>query len=326
MLDAQASQLAQVVRGGFVESVHTGHVAVVAQDGGVAFAAGDPDAEILPRSSIKPLQALASLTAGAPLAAETLALACGSHAGEPFHVAAVDQILAKAGLDRSALQNVAAWPQQEQARLELVRAGFEPEPAFMNCSGKHAAMLAACTANDWPTDSYLDPEHPLQRYVLDTVAGSTSEPIHSVVVDGCGAPCPGMTLASLARSVSRLVVAAEGSAERIVADAIRDYPAYVGGTRHANTRFMQLVPGSVVKGGAEGVLVAALDDGTAVAVKCADGGSRATTAVAVAALRMVGADLPAIPELELVPVLGGGQHVGRVVVTVGEPATDADLR
>lgn len=129
----------------------------------------------------------------------------------------------------------------------------------------------------------------------------------------------------LARALSRLARAPAEGPERTVADAMRRHPAHIGGTGHVNTRFMELVPGSVVKGGAEGVLVAALADGTAAAVKCADGGSRAVTAVAMAALRAAGADLPTVPELESVPVLGGGAQVGRVAVTVGNPPAEAEL-
>lgn len=326
MPEAGAALLARVVRGGFTESVHMGHAAVVGPDGEVLFAAGDPEVEFLPRSSIKPLQALAGLQEGAPLAGETLAIACASHAGESFHVDAVDRILDKAGLTRSALGNVPDWPRDPRSRDELVRAGRGAEPVFMNCSGKHAGMLAACVARGWPVASYRDPQHPLQRRVLDVVAGYTGMPVRHVVVDGCGAPCPSTTLAGLARAVSRLVCADRGTPPRSVVDAMREYPSHIGGTGHVNTRFMQMVPGSVAKGGAEGVLVAALGDGVAVAVKCADGAPRSVTAVAVAALRAAGAGLDPLPDLELVPVHGGGEDVGRVVVTAGLPPAEGDLR
>ncbi|WP_203659988.1 asparaginase [Actinocatenispora rupis] len=314
-----AAELARVVRNGFVESVHYGHV-VVLRGGAVAFAAGDPHLAMLPRSSLKPVQAVATLAAAPALApvltGERLAVACGSHTGEPFHLAAVDAILSSAGLSRADLRNVASWPEDESARDDEIRAGGTPAPVFMNCSGKHAAMLAACVANAWPTDSYLVPDHPVQRGVVDATERLTGVPAATVAIDGCGACCPSTTLAGLAHAFARIATGPDGSAEQAVAAAMRAHPEYVGGTGHVNTRFMQLVPGAIVKGGAEGVLVAATADGTAVAVKCLDGNPRATTAVALAALRAAGAGVPPLPDLEQLPVLGGGVPVGRILVTV----------
>ncbi|MGA8113079.1 MAG: asparaginase, partial [Actinocatenispora sp.] len=320
------AELARVVRNGFVESVHTGHVVVV-RGGTVLWAAGDPNLPMLPRSSLKPVQAVACLTAGpgggngidlsAVLAGDRLALAAGSHSGEPFHVATVDGMLKEVGLTRAELGNVASWPENARARDDAVRAGGVPEPVLMTCSGKHAAMLAACVANDWPTASYLDMGHPVQRAVVGATERLTGVNAAAVAVDGCGACCPSTTLIGLARAFGRIAVAPDGTAERAVAGAMRHHPEYVGGTGHPDTRLMQLVPGLIAKSGAEGVLVAATADGTAVAVKCLDGGTRATTAVALAALRRAGAGLPPLPELEQVPVLGGGVPVGRILVTIG---------
>ncbi|MFM9370614.1 asparaginase [Streptomyces sp. Da 82-17] len=314
-----AVELAQVTRGGFVESRHFGHAVVVGPDGKPQQAWGDPELAILPRSSLKPFQALASLTAGAALADRTLAVACGSHTGEPFHIDAVDRILDSCGLTRDALRNVPALPENAEVRDAWVRAGRGPAPAAMNCSGKHAAMLAACVHQGWDTATYTHPDHPLQQHVRATLSRLAAEPVDTVVVDGCGAPCPALTLSGLARAGAALATAPLGSPERAVADAMRTYPEYVGGTGHLNTRFAQLVPGSLAKGGAEGVFLAALADGTAVAVKAVDGSPRATTAVAVAALRATGQALPPLPELEDVPVEGGGRRVGAVHVMIGTP-------
>ena len=120
---------------------------------------------MLPRSCNKPLQALGMLEAGLDLDGELLALACASHSGEPFHVEGVRRILAGAGLDEDALQTPPDYPLDDEAREELIRRGERKAPILMNCSGKHAAMLATCVANGWPTATYLDPDHPLQQAI-----------------------------------------------------------------------------------------------------------------------------------------------------------------
>lgn len=304
--------LAEVVRNGFAESRHYGSVAGLAPDGTLAHARGNPAETVLPRSTTKPFQALACLRAGAPLEGERLAIAAGSHTGEDFHVKTVEAILADAGLGVDALQCPPSWPEDEAAKAALIRAGEGESRVRMNCSGKHAAMLAACVANGWPVDTYLDPSHPLQRAVRQVMADAAGEEPAPVAVDGCGAPLFGLTLTGLARAARSLVLA-EGS--RPVADAMRAHPEYVGGTGHANTEFMRALPGTVAKGGAEGVFIAATADGRAVAVKVVDGSPRATTAIALRALAALGADTGPADALGAVPVLGGGRPVGEIRTT-----------
>ncbi|WP_433337649.1 asparaginase [Spirillospora sp. CA-294931] len=309
--------LAEVVRNGFAESLHYGSVAGLAPDGTLAHVRGDAHATVLPRSTTKPFQALACLAAGAPLSGELLAIAAGSHTGEDFHVKAVDAVLSGAGLGHGALRCPPSRPEDEATWISLIRAGEGESRERMNCSGKHAAMLAACVANGWPTDSYLDPGHPIQERVRRALADGAGEDPGPVAVDGCGAPLFGLTLAGLARATRSLVVAGDGPA-RAVADAMRAHPEYVGGTGHLNTEFMRALPGSIAKGGAEGVFVAATAEGHAVAVKVIDGGPRATTAIALRALAALGADVAAAAPLAAVPVLGGGRRVGEVRTTEGK--------
>ncbi|WP_307848397.1 asparaginase [Microbispora oryzae] len=311
-MPADLVPLAEVVRSGFVESVHFGSAVALAPDGRVAVARGPVSAPVLPRSSAKPFQALACLLAGAPLEGPSLAIAAGSHTGEDVHVRLVNDMLAAAGLGAGALGCPPDWPEDEAARHAMIRAGLGPSRERMNCSGKHAAMLAAAVASGLPTGTYLDPAHPVQRRVRAAVEDLAGEKAAHVAVDGCGAPLFGVSLAGLARAVRALVVAPPGSAERAVADAMRAHPEYVGGTGHVNTRLMRALPGAVVKGGAEGVLVVALASGHAAAVKVIDGSPRATTAVALAALRAAGGDVTGAEEFLTVPVLGGGVPVGEI--------------
>ncbi|WP_326823826.1 asparaginase [Streptosporangium sp. NBC_01639] len=304
--------LAEVVRSGFTESVHFGSAVALAPDGGVVVARGAVGAPVLPRSSAKPFQALGCLLSGADLRGPRLAIAAGSHTGEDFHVRLVAEMLGEAGLGFDALGCPADWPEDEATRHALIRGGLTASPERMNCSGKHAAMLAASVASGWAVDSYLDPAHPVQRRVRDVVEELSGERTAHVAVDGCGAPLFGLSLTGLARAVRGLVLAAPGTAPRAVADAMREHPEYVGGTGHVNTSLMRALPGAVAKGGAEGVLVVALATGHAAAVKVIDGSPRATSAIALAALRAAGGDVASAGEFARVPVLGGGVPVGEI--------------
>ncbi|MGQ5262232.1 asparaginase [Micromonospora sp. ZYX-F-536] len=324
MTTPRHAELARVVRNGFVESRHYGSVVVLAPDGTVARAAGVPDEPVLPRSTLKPVQALAcsvaaagGLGGGDRLTGPALALAAGSHTGDDRHVEVVRAMLADAGLTEDALGCPVDWPEDEPTRDRLIRAGGQRERIRMNCSGKHAAMLVACVARSWSTHDYLDPEHPLQRETAATVARLAGTPIAHVAVDGCGAPLFGLPLTGLARTFQALVTAPAGSHEERVAQAMRQHPEYVGGWHgHPNTDLMRALPGVLAKGGAEGVLAVATPDGHAVAVKVVDGSPRATTAVVLAALDAVGVPVGGADALRRVPVLGGGEPVGAVTAAI----------
>ncbi len=303
--------LAEVVRSGFVESRHRGAVAALAADGTFAFTAGSANTPVLPRSSNKPLQATAMLRAGLPLEGELLALAAASHSGEDFHARGVHDILDFAGLTSADLRCPAALPLDEPTARALIRDSDAPESRVrMNCSGKHAAMLATCIANDWPTGTYLDPEHPLQRHIRQTIEELAREPVAAVGVDGCGAPLFALTLGGLARAFRALVLAEPGTPERRVADAMRKFPEWTSGTTRDENRLMTEIPGLLLKGGAEGVDAFALPDGSAAALKIEDGAARARTPVTVAILARLGAQPPA--DLATAVVMGGGVPVGSI--------------
>jgi len=302
--------LAEVVRSGFVESRHRGAVAGMSADGTLAVSVGRVDVPFFPRSANKPLQATAMLRCGLALDGELLALAAASHSGEDFHVDGVRKILSGAGLSEDDLGCPPSWPLDPEAARRLVARGQGMSRIRMNCSGKHAAMLATCVQNGWPTSGYMAPDHPLQsriRLVVEELAGEES----SVTgVDGCGAPLFALTLAGLARAFRALVLAPAGTPERRVADAMRAHPEWTSGTNRIERRLMNAVPGLLVKGGAEGCDAFALADGRAAAVKIDDGAARARTPVTVATLRTLGAAVP--DELGAVPVIGGEAEVGAV--------------
>jgi L-asparaginase II len=184
----------------------------------------------------------------------------------------------------------------------------------MNCSGKHAAMLATCVHNHWSTTGYLAPEHPLQQAIRRTIEELTSEQVSGVGVDGCGAPLFALTLAGLARAFRALVLSPAGTPERMVADAMREHPEWTSGTNRDERALMDAVPGLLVKAGAEGVAAFAFADGRSGAIKIDDGATRARIPVTVAALRQLGAVVP--DELATVPLAGGDAVVGAVRATI----------
>lgn len=282
--------LAQVVRSGFVEGIHRGALVLLAPDGSVRYAAGDVSTPIYPRSSNKPMQAAAALRAGAPLHGELLASAAASHSGEPFHAAAARTILGHAGLDEEALRCPPDLPMDEETRQQHLRSGGAPERLLMNCSGKHAGMLAACVAAGWPVENYLDPGHPLQLAIREEVADAAGEEIAHSGVDGCGAPVLALSLTGLARAFRGFVCAEPGDTRRRVADAMRAHPAHVAGTRRWDTWMMRDLPGSLSKIGAEAVQAVAFPDGGALALKIDDGGKRAIGPVLAEMLRHRGVD------------------------------------
>jgi L-asparaginase II len=296
-------------RSGFQESLHHGVVVALGHDGSVEWSIGDPDVVIYPRSSLKPLQAASMVAAGLDLDDRLLATVCASHDGRPEHLAAVAEILASVGLDQEELRNTPTLPLDPDASSAAVRAGELPSSIFQNCSGKHAGMLATAVVNGWPTAGYTDPDHPVQLRIVHDLRRAVGGVDH-VGVDGCGAPAASVSLIGLAGAVRQLAV--DGHA---VHRAMTGHPEMVGGPTRDVTRLMRLVPGLLAKDGAEGVQVAALPDGRALALKVADGAGRARTPVTVAALRALGVDIPADAFVE--PVLGHGEPVGRVRSLVG---------
>ncbi|WP_461024256.1 asparaginase [Thalassiella azotivora] len=304
--------VAEVVRGDVVESVHHGHVVALGADGAPVAGLGDPGVEVLARSSLKLLQAVAMLRHGLDLDGPLLALACASHSGEPHHLDGVRRMLAVADLDEGSLQNTPDHPLDDVAGLQWRCAGTPPASVAQNCSGKHAAMVVTCAAAGWDPATYLDPDHPLQRAVRATVEELTGDPVRHTTVDGCGAPLLSCSLAGLARAFARIATAAEGTPEHRVAAAVRAHPEMVGGTGRDVTDLVAGVDGLVAKDGAEGVYAAALPDGRAVALKVLDGASRPRPVVLVEALRHLGVQADVLDRVGHVPVLGHGRPVGEV--------------
>ncbi|MEU9044247.1 MULTISPECIES: asparaginase [unclassified Kitasatospora] len=304
--------VAHVTRGGMIEGVHYGSVVVLAADGEVRFRLGDIEAACYPRSALKPVQAVAMVRAGLPLDGELLSLAMGSHSGEERHLAGTRRILELAGLAEEDLRNVPDHPYDPAVRDTWVRGDRPPSRLAQNCSGKHAAMLYLCKLNGWPLKTYLDPVHPLQREIADVVEELTGQRTAHTSVDGCGTPLFAVSLHGLARAAARIATAAPGTPGFRVADALRGHPEMASGTGRDTAALMRAVPGLLAKDGFEGVQIAALPDGRAVAVKIADGANRARVPVAAAALALAGVDPRLLVDCAGEATAGGGHRVGEV--------------
>ena len=309
--------VAEIVRSGFVEGHHYGSIVALADDGSVDWAVGDVTSPVLPRSCNKPLQALAMVELGLDLPPDLLALACASHSGEEFHVDGARRILASAGLDETSLQTPPGYPLDDDAREAVIRAGGHQAPVLMNCSGKHAAMLATCVLRGWDTATYLAPEHPLQLAIAESFARLTGEPVTTVAIDGCGAPLLPTSLTGLARGFAALATATEGPHHR-VASAIRQHPEFVSGTTRDEVVLLRAVPGMIGKAGAESCYAVALPDGRAWALKTDDGAPRARPVLMAEALRRSGlldedgVDAEAVTTTGRHVLLGGGLPVGEI--------------
>jgi L-asparaginase II len=308
--------LAEVVRSDFVESRHLGSYAALDADGALVAWAGDPHGAVFPRSANKPMQAVAMWRNGLrPPDQADLALVAASHHGESFHIERVRGLLASAGVSESDLRCPPDLPLAPAAREAVLRAGGVASRVYMNCSGKHAGMLATCVVAGWPLADYVEPDHPLQKSCRTAVEDLSGQSVAAVGVDGCGAAVMAIPLTGLARAFLRVVSAGPGTPERSVADAMRAHPEMMSGTGATDARLMRAVPGLLAKGGAEGVLAVAVPGVGAVAIKIDDGAARATPPVLVAALGQLGLTSAELDEAAEVPVLGGGARVGVVRAT-----------
>jgi L-asparaginase II len=311
--------IANVWRGNFVESIHRGRYAVRSTDGETIDSLGDPRAYVCLRSTAKPFQALPLVFSGAAdafgITKEELAIACASHNAEPRHLAAVRSILRKAGLSEDDLQNGAHPPMHALAAARLTRAGEEPRPIHGNCSGKHAGMLAVCAHEGYPTASYRDPAHPLQRHMLGLLAEICGLREDEVIVagDNCGVPAFAVPLQSFATGLARITTGAElpdslSRAALRIRDAMRAHPFMVAGTGRLDTELMESTD-LLVKGGAEAVFASGSQEGWGLVLKISDGAHRAVRPAALAALAGRGVDVP-----EAVSGLRGlhGETVGEI--------------
>jgi len=301
--------LAEYVRDGVVESEHRGFLAALNADGSTLKTLGDVETKIFPRSTVKCAQASAMVRNGLDLEPRLLALAQSSHSGAQMHLDGAREILASVGLAESALQCALDRPLGDAER----RAWGENPPTqiAMNCSGKHAAMLATCVKNGWPIETYLDANHPLQLAIKEELENLAGEKITLTSTDGCGAPLFLLSLIGLARAVRAITISTD-PVHQSVMNAARAFPEMVGGVGRHNTDMMQQVPGLFMKDGAEAVNVSSLADGRTFVFKVSDGSLRAFRTIVHACLKDFGIDTALTPE----KVMGGPRVIGTIRATI----------
>jgi L-asparaginase II len=301
--------LAEYVRDGVVESEHRGFLVALNTDGSIFKSLGDVETKIFPRSTVKCAQASAMVRSGLDLEPRLLALAQSSHSGADIHMDGAREILASVGLSESALQCALDRPLGDAER----RAWGEKPPTqiAMNCSGKHAAMLATCVKNGWPTETYLEQSHPLQLAIKAELEKLAGETISLTSTDGCGAPLFLLSLIGLARAVRAITISTD-PVHQSVMSAARAFPEMVGGVGRHNTEMMQQVPGLFMKDGAEAVNVCSLADGRTFVFKVSDGSLRAFRTIVHACLKDFGIDTP----LTLEKVMGGPRVIGTIRATI----------
>ena len=296
--------LVEVLRGALAESAHRGAVAVHDSDGKAVWEIGDTDRPIFPRSAVKAIQALPLVETGAADAygfgERELALACASHSGEPEHVELARSMLAKAGLDETALECGAHWPSSHDATIALARAGGSPNALHNNCSGKHSGFLCTCRHAGIGHRGYVGAAHKSQEMVreaLEAVTGAAHGE-ENRGIDGCSIPTYAVPLKSLARGFARMATGIGFAPERACAArrllaACMAEPFLMAGTGRADVSLMQAAPGRIfVKIGAEGVYCAALPElGLGIALKCDDGEGRAAEVMIASVLaKLLGMD------------------------------------
>jgi len=303
--------LVEVVRSGYLESIHRGSVVIHDASGNV-HSFGNPARKTFPRSSHKPLQAVGMVRSGLDLPLNLLALVGASHEGTEQHVQTARAILATAGLDDSALDNTMSMPESPSAAYKWAIEGGQADRIHHNCSGKHSGMVATCVAAGWPTVGYRDPSHPLQKAIYEAVEDLAEEKIAATAVDGCGAPIHAISTLGLARAFRKIRMSKPGTPEAQVADAMSAYPFLVGGEGRDVTDLMVGAPGIFCKDGAEAVYGGAHRDGRAMASKLDDGALRANGTVFAAVLRAWGYDTPEVNNWNAYPVHGGGKQVGEI--------------
>jgi len=297
--------LAQLVRSGLVESTHSGYLILIGADGSDLLTLGDVEAEMYPRSAIKSLQAAAMVRNGLKLNDEQLALVCASHGGTERHQEVALEILNSVGLKETDLQNTPDRPIDRKARISW---GTKPATSLAaNCSGKHAGMLATCVINGWDLKTYRDANHPLQIAIAKEIAELTGKPINRVSIDGCGAPLFSMSTRSIAVAARKMRIDSDPVFSKVISACLK-HPEMILAEGGFDTRMMRAVPGLLVKGGAESVMLASLADGSAIAWKISDGANRANGPMMKAALAKLGITI----EGEVVDVLGGGTVVGEL--------------
>lgn len=302
--------MVEVTRGDIVESIHFGAFVVTDPDGRIVVNVGNPDLMTYPRSSMKPFQALPFIESGGAeefdFNQQEIAILCASHSGTDLHCSVLMAMHEKIGTTENHLACGVHWPGDLETRKALRLAGETPTPFRHNCSGKHTGMLAQARLRDLPLENYLDPQHPVQVAIRETLAEMVEiEPdTMPLGIDGCSAPVYGIPLQTMAHAVAKMadpvkLSPARSKACHQITSAMMNHPEMVAGPGRFDTRLMTVAKDKLFcKGGAEGYQIIGVmpgilgDDqpGLGIAIKITDGDhqGRARTSVSLSLLHTLG--------------------------------------
>ncbi|MDI6601664.1 MAG: asparaginase [Thermoanaerobacteraceae bacterium] len=292
-----SENLVLVYRGELVENIHRGDIAVVDCKGRVIASAGNIGKKSYMRSAAKPIQAVNVVLSGAieeyGITDKELAIICASHRGDEEHVDTINSILKKLGLDKTYLECGVLKPLNDKRASEMLRAGVEFDEVTCNCSGKHSGMLATCLKKGYPLDNYIDPEHPLQKEILEIISifSEVEKDDITIGIDGCGVPVFGMPVYNMAIAFAKMAEPSvlgspyREAAAKIV-NAMVTYPEMVSGEGGFDTLLMRVTKGRLFsKMGADGVFCVGIRDrGWGLALKIEDGDSTSAYSAACEAL------------------------------------------
>ena len=290
--------MCEIWRGSYLESVHTGMAVICDKDGEISHQWGDPNALILPRSSVKMMQAIPLIISGAEkkfsIGEDLLALACASHNAAEIHLSRVLGWLSHIGFSETDLRCGPQPSKDPYVKKQMLEKGQSPCQIHNNCSGKHAGFLSVSRhLNAGP--EYTDPDHPVQLMVMDVFQELTQNKVDGITIDGCSAPNPAIPLYSLAKAMSWFATAHKrddqlSKAALKLRNAMVNYPELVAGELRACTNLMKACEKkAILKTGAEGVFVAILPElEKGIALKIFDGGTRASECAIASLLIQLG--------------------------------------
>ena len=269
---------AALMRGSHIESIHKIHAVISDKKGRVLMCAGNPEYKSFIRSALKPFQAIPFVSSGAASkinnASKSIALACGSHSGSKLHSREAFKILWEYDIDINDLK----CPKSKISPLEH------------NCSGKHAAFLATCKKLNWPLETYLKGDHPLQIEIFRIIAELLEIPTSEIKAEryDCGAPTLYLKLIEMSKLYSLLSSSESAELEQITR-AITTNPIMISDNNKFDTEIVKASHGQVIgKGGAEGIqCLCKVNEGIGLALKVEDGSKRAKHAVSLHLLKQL---------------------------------------
>ncbi|CAM3107990.1 MULTISPECIES: asparaginase [Paenibacillus] len=296
----ESALLIKEYRAGVMECAHYGHISITDENGNVVYSAGDPHFRSFTRSSAKPFQAIPGIRAGIAghygLTAQEIAIMSSSHRSEPMHIQVLEQIESKIGLGEECLICAPSYPLNEESRNQWLRAQGEKRRILHNCSGKHLGILAYTQMKQADLGSYAEPEHPVQREILETMAymaGIEQKEI-KLGTDGCGFPVFSLPLSALSNAYLKLACPdliedpSTRSAVETITGAMNEYPLMVGGTQRVDSVLLE-DSNIVAKGGFKGVFGFALKkERLGITFKVLDGSEEEWAYIAQSILEQIG--------------------------------------